>query len=141
MISARSIVLLTPIAFVTLADTIARGGQSAPGVRTAVPAPDFMWREAAACGAVALLIIARLHEPRYPQFIYLSLVAAVVCTAYGFDSGAWPLGFAMGAYVIHILTTWPRRNVRRVHEDTQFPAKVSFRWNEPTRLERLFGNK
>lgn len=86
-----------------------------------------------------MLVLSRLHEPRFPQFYGLSVVSAGVCCWYGFVSGAWPLGVAMGAYAIRILTVRPRKHIRRVYDDPEFPARPRLQWHEPSRLARLFG--
>jgi hypothetical protein len=104
------------------------------------PAPEFEWQLALGCGAVAMLILARLHEPRFPQFYYLSAISACICCWYGFASGAWPLGIAVGAYTIRLLMTRPRKYIRRVYDIPEAPVRARLHWHEPTRLARLFGN-
>ena len=88
-----------------------------------------------------MLVLSRLHEPRYPQFFYMSVVAAAICCWYGFASGAWPLGIGVGAYGIRILTMRPKKHIRRVYDNLEFPTRPRFQWHEPHRLERLFGTE
>jgi hypothetical protein len=139
MTSLRKTIFLSVLMLMSLSQTAAEAAEAARGIRPTAVATEFQWREALACAAVAMLVIARLHEPRYPRFYYVSLVCACICTIYGFTSGAWPLGFAMGAYAIRILTMRPRRNIRRVYDNPEFPSRESLRWEEPTRVVRLFG--
>jgi hypothetical protein len=140
---AMCAVVLTNIAPADAASGFAAVHQWHPAtaaVHAARPGPDFEWRLALGCGAVAMLILSRLHEPRFPQFYYVSLISACVCCWYGFASGAWPLGLGLIAYTIHILTMRPRKHIRRVYDNLEFPVRPRLQWHEPSRLARLFGS-
>jgi hypothetical protein len=144
MTSLRSTSIV--LAMMRFAEQTSNAGAIVRGVRTAhsvhpMAAPDFMWQEALAFVAAGMLIVSRHQERQYPRFYWVSLVCACICTAYGFTSGAWPLGFAIGAYTIRLLTMRPRRHIRVVYDNREFPNKPSLRWEEPSRLERLFGIK
>lgn len=94
-------------------------------------------------GSIALLLLCRAYQREGRAFAVGTVIFSLTASLYGFLQGAWPLGFALGAYAIVSLraqilsrncVSSPRRPARRTAEN--LPALQPW---EQSRLSRMFG--
>lgn len=99
-------------------------------------------------GAVALMLVNWACESRVPDTALGTAAAALGAAAYGFASGAWPLGVALTVFAGTRLWRWAAARAGRrrpdpkpvvepdLEEEEAPPPSI---WTEESRVARLFG--